>query len=381
MGNILIVGAGREGKGFLGQAFSAASWNVAFLDRDEEVIEALEQNGSYEVKLLQEDATVYAEVSGYRTYGCDEEHSCMREVLDADLIALCIYPEDIPEAAVYLAPCIEERAEQGGKKLTILSCTNLNHFIEDVEGYFMDALGERARAWFADNVAVRDVIVRRSVGADSAKSLKLEALAVATLLIQPPIYVDLSEVPWMELQENLEALKDMKLYTYNAPHAACAYAGYQKGYETIGQAEQDEEVAALMGEVLKEAVKALSLEFHVEEEEIWKFCTLPSPKEVLVDTIFRVGYDPIRKLGREDRLTGNACFCYKHHLPYEALAKSMANGFAYDQPGDEKAAELQRMIVEMGIEKTAAQVCGLPEDHEIVKKVAKYYGEMIAQGK
>ena len=59
----------------------------------------------------------------------------------------------------------------------------------------------------------------------------------------------------------------------------------------------------------------------------------------------------------------------------------MANGFAYDQPGDEKAAELQRMIVEMGIEKTAAQVCGLQEDHEIVKKVAKYYGEMIAQGK
>ena len=47
------------------------------------------------------------------------------------------------------------------------------------------------------------------------------------------------------------------MYTYNAPHAACAYAGYLKGYKTILEASADPEIAALQDEVLKEAIPGL----------------------------------------------------------------------------------------------------------------------------
>ena len=41
MQSILVVGAGREGKGFLGETFSTDGWQVYFLDKDPEVVNAL----------------------------------------------------------------------------------------------------------------------------------------------------------------------------------------------------------------------------------------------------------------------------------------------------------------------------------------------------
>lgn len=75
----------------------------------------------------------------------------------------------------------------------------------------------------------------------------------------------------MELRDDLEQLKEIKLYTYNAPHAACAYAGYLKGYKTILEASADPEIAALQDEVLKEAIPGLSKEFGIPEEKFGLF--------------------------------------------------------------------------------------------------------------
>ena len=52
MSKVLIIGAGREGKGFLGETFSADGWDVSFLDKDPKVISNL-QNGAYDVKLYE----------------------------------------------------------------------------------------------------------------------------------------------------------------------------------------------------------------------------------------------------------------------------------------------------------------------------------------
>ena len=45
MNNVLIVGAGRLGKGFMGEIFDNAGWNLSFLDNDDTVIKELNNNG------------------------------------------------------------------------------------------------------------------------------------------------------------------------------------------------------------------------------------------------------------------------------------------------------------------------------------------------
>ena len=77
-------------------------------------------------------------------------------------------------------------------------------------------------AWFKDNVALRDSIIRRSTIADTNYSTDIRTSVVASLLIQPPLYNDLSDVEWMELKDNILLLKDLKLYTINSTHATCA---------------------------------------------------------------------------------------------------------------------------------------------------------------
>ena len=111
MQSILVVGAGREGKGFLGETFSTDGWQVYFLDKDPEVVNAL-KTGKYNVTVYQENGTFKREITGYEVYGYDEEYSCLPAVLEAEVIALCLYPEDIPEAAAYLGKGISERARR-----------------------------------------------------------------------------------------------------------------------------------------------------------------------------------------------------------------------------------------------------------------------------
>ena len=374
--SIFIVGAGREGKGFLGETFTAGGWQVYFLDKDIRVIDELNK-GSYDVTLYQTDGTFHHRVTGYNSYLADEAYACLPALMDADLMALALYPEDIPEAGTYLAKGLTERAKKNpDKKLTILSCTNKNHIIDWVEENFTKHLDAETKQWFQNNVVVRDVIVRRSTDAQTNYSPTIVTGAIATLLIQSPVYADLSGLRWMELYDGVERLKDIKLCTYNAPHATIAYAGYIKGYQTINQAAADPEIAELASEVLKEAVACLSLENDMPEAEIWKFCTLPKTAEPMFDSISRVAVDPIRKLGRYDRLTGNAMLCLKYGIDPKALIVSIANGMAYDEPTDKNAQLMQGYIRDLGITQAVAKVCGLPEDHEIVLRVSEQYDKM-----
>lgn len=92
MQSILVVGAGREGKGFLGETFSTDGWQVYFLDKDPEVVNAL-KTGKYNVTVYQENGTFKREITGYEVYGYDEEYSCLPAVLEAEVIALCLYVE------------------------------------------------------------------------------------------------------------------------------------------------------------------------------------------------------------------------------------------------------------------------------------------------
>ena len=41
MKRLVIIGAGRLGKGFIGETFSNANWNIIFIDHDKDVVENL----------------------------------------------------------------------------------------------------------------------------------------------------------------------------------------------------------------------------------------------------------------------------------------------------------------------------------------------------
>lgn len=374
MKNVLIVGAGRLGKGFVGETFDNAGWNLTFLDKDPRVTEELRKDGCYYVKVHRVDEIQNRTVKNFKAYTCDEEYLCMEAFLETDVIVLPLYPEDFEEAAGYLTKCFEEFYRvHPDRRLTMICITNKNYLIPGITEAFRKDLSEEAKEWFDQNVVIRDSIIRRSTDAKSNYDVHIDTVAVNSLLIQQPVNNDFSDVEWMELTDKIEMLKDIKVTAVNGPHATLAYMGYLKGYSTIPESEADPEIAEVVEGVVEEITAAVMKEYPITPEELHNLVYFAPAKGVLPDSIYRVGYDPIRKLSKGDRLTGAAELCLKHGVSFDSIAKAMAAGFQYAEPRDANAQKLQQEIKNIGIEQAVSEYTGLDADSPIAKRVIEYY--------
>lgn len=374
MKNVLIVGAGRLGKGFVGETFDNAGWNITFLDKDPNVEAELKKQGCYHVKVHRIDEIQNRVIKNFKAYTCDENYSVMDDFLETDVIVLPLYPDDFAEAGKYLSKCFEKFYEvHPDRKLTMISITNKNYLIPGIIEDFRKHLSDGTKEWFDSHVVVRDSIIRRGTDAATNTATDVDTVAVNSLLIQGPLNNDISDVEWMEVTDKIEMLKDIKVFVVNGPHASLAFLGYYKGLKTIPEAENDPEISEIVGEVVKESTAAVMKEYPITEEELHNLTYFAPAKGILPDSIYRVAYDPIRKLSKGDRLTGSAELCLKHGIKYDAIAKAMAVGFAYSEPKDEKAQKLQQAIKEKGIEAVVPKYTGLEEDSPIVAKVIEEY--------
>ena len=70
----------------------------------------------------------------------------------------------------------------------------------------------------------------------------------------------------------------------------------------------------------------------------------------LMDTIARVGRDPVRKLQADDRLVGPAKLAYRYGIEPTYLIQGCAAALSFAEPGDPQAAELQKLTKERSAE-------------------------------
>lgn len=378
MKNVIIVGAGRLGKGFMGEIFFNAGWDISFLDKDPKVVAELKRTGSYNVRVHTTDEVFVNEIKDYKAFLTDEEYSITESFLKSDLLMLPLYPSDFEEAAKYLAHCfnVQYDTDKSSKK-TLICLTNKNHIIEQITNYFRENLrDEQVKQWFDTNVVVRDSIVRRGTDADNNYSTNLVTTAVASLIIQGPVYSDFSDVKWLDVRENVEMLKDIKVFLINGPHATTAYCGYQKGYDDIAEAEKDSEVQELVKSVHDATVQAVLYEYPVTRDQIRELEYLPAAKDEMSDSIYRVGFDPIRKLGENDRFMGVVKLCEKYGINYDGIAKAAACAFAYTEPKDKNAMIIQQDIKNSGIEATVSKYINRKIDDKVVKQISNEYNKI-----
>ena len=158
-----------------------------------------------------------------------------------------------------------------------------------------------------------------------------------------------------------------------------AYAGYQRGYEFGYEVMADEKLRNFMLAGLQESAAAIAsalgadadwLQQHVQE------LLLRFDNRQLGDRIFRLGRDPVRKLAREDRLTGAAKLAMEQGLPARNLAWGMALALHFDPPQDEMAQKMQQGIKEQGVENVLEQIAGLQKDEALFGMVIEAYREL-----
>lgn len=329
----VIFGAGKVGRGFLGQLLLRAGWRIHFVDSNVELVKALE-NSNYAISNL---ATGEVDIISEYTVSKDswklEEASLILTSLGANGLAnwaqsVCDFDRDIDIilAENHPAPAKLVREHISSSKVGVAQAQVLRSCIEPTEQQVVD--------FGPLTVQVQD-----------HWTLPLDADA----LTRPEL---VSSVPGFEAKPNFAVELTRKLYTYNAINAAVCYIGAKRGYVWLSDAANDSDIADLAARVGIESSAALIAEFGFDEGEQkdWSSRALGKYQDVTIrDPIERNARDPIRKLGLHDRILGPLHLCIKHGLPHDALVQTMKSALRYREPSDSAAIQLGLYVDDFGV--------------------------------
>jgi mannitol-1-phosphate 5-dehydrogenase len=181
--------------------------------------------------------------------------------------------------------------------------------------------------------------------------------------------------------DNFTAEVERKIFTHNLGHAGLAYVGYLRGHTCIHETFDDHFVRSVFDGALDETTEALLQRYPAdldrrEHMEIRKDVCVRFSNPLLKDAITRVARNPIRKLGRDDRIIGAADLCRSQGIAPGHIATICAAALCYDCPEDADAMHVQALIREQGVAKTLKQISGVEPTSDFGQQVLSQYDSL-----
>ncbi len=368
MRNAVQFGAGKIGRGFLGQLLYEGGYNTTFVDADTSLVDALNVRGEYPLRLVSDIETHTRPIKNLCALDARRDADKMTQaVAEADLLSIAVGANVLPHVAPALAAGLNARAASGAGPVDVLLCENQWHAASLMRGLLEPHIAPAAREYSENHVGLVETVIGRMVPTTTeeqrtedpllivAEPYKELPIARAMLRAEPP------SLPGLILAGNFEAYEARKLYLHNMSHAALAYLGYPKGHEYIWQCAADPDVLNICRKALAETAQAL-VDWYGEftDEALQSYCDdllRRFTNKALGDTVARVAADPLRKLRPEDRLVGAAALCQRNGNDITALAEIIAAALIYDASGDTSAQELQKCRRLMGDQKVLESLC------------------------
>ena len=365
-------GAGNIGRGFVGLLLHEGGYEVVFSDVADALVDALDAADHYTVREAGPGG-VNRIVTGFRALNSrTDPDAVIAEVATADVVTCAVGPTVLR----FIAPVIVEglrRRPADAAPLAVMACENaigatdtLRAEIERIAAG--DAAALTARAAFA-NTAVDRIVPAQpdGTGIDVTVEPYFE-----WAIEQGPFRGELPNIPGAHFVDDLAPYIERKLFTVNTGHAATAYFGAQAGHERISDALADPAVAASVGAALEETSAMLAAVHGLDPAELADYRAtilerFRNPE--LIDTVQRVGRQPLRKLSRHERFIGPAAEAAARGLSTAALVAAVAAALAFDDPDDEQSVELQRRLASEDAAAFTASVTGLDAEHPLFAAV------------
>ena len=307
----VIIGAGNIGRGFIGQLFSEAGWEVCCLDVAKPMVDALNEAGEYPLDIVSNSGTVRKIISPVRAVDGNDREAAARVTADADVCVTCVGAKAIRYIIPNLAAGVRLRVSEGRGPLNLLICENLM----DADDYIRSLLEPVLTEEELSSLGLVETSVGRMVPVPDKTLTEREPLLVRAesygiLPFDEDAWIgELPDVPGLLPVSPFRFVAERKLYVHNMGHAVCAYLGTLCGYSTIAGAISDPAIRIAVREAMISSVRSLSKRYWQDldalllhsEDLIRRF-----GNRALGDTCARVGNDVPRKLAKADRLTGAA---------------------------------------------------------------------------
>jgi mannitol-1-phosphate 5-dehydrogenase len=399
-------GAGNIGRGFMGQLLWEAGYSTVFVESYKPLVDAINRAGQYPLKLL--DARSQREINltidRIRAVYADDSDAVSEALLGADVISTAVGLKNLPAIAPVLVEGVVKRYEAGAQPVDIYLCENVLNASDELRRYVKKLLrnitrlqengGQRNNAsifgYMEENVGFVGTVVARMVPnvgdrfagedpllvvADSYHRFTFDGKAARAPM---PAIGGMDPVP------NFSAEVERKLFTYNMGHAALAYLGYLKGYTYVHEPFDDPCLMEIFQGALDETCDAVLAKYPdvftpANQEEIRQDIDLRFGNPMIQDSVLRVGRDPIRKLGPDDRLIGSARLCLVQGIFPESVAQVCGAALLYDSADDPEAVRLQGMINGGGVEKVLQDISGVDPDSDFGRRIISSYGERLTR--
>lgn len=384
MKQAMMFGAGNIGRGFLGQLFSESGYMVNFVDVDQALLAALNQEGRYTIRLVTNESSEDVSVGPVRGLPASDREAVAQVIAEAEIGATAVGAGALKHVAPTLAAGIVRRADQGIKTpLNLIICENLKDAARLFRGMVENELPPGYHAYLAEYIGFVDTVIARMV---PPLPPELQAQDPSLIVVEPykELPVDAAgfvgpppEIVGMQPVAPFAFYTERKLYMHNAGHAVLGYLGYQKGYVYGYEALQDPEIIAAVRGAMQESQQALEKKYDMAEGAITPYledAVARFHNRALGDTIFRLARDPIRKLAPNDRLIGAALNALEQGVQPVNLVRGIAGALRFDPVEDPIALQLQDQLQRTGLEAVLKSICGLAPASPLVEMIKREFG-------
>lgn len=367
----VIFGAGKIARGFVGHLLYLSNIDFVFVEIADSLVDLINERGQYTVNILG-DSSKNTVVTGAKALKFSQKEQISEAIADADCVFDAVGGKNLEQIVPFLTAGIERRARTNPTPMNIVTCENWKLPADILRNGIRETICPEYLGFFEENVGITEAVIMRSAIESTPDLLAKDPLIVnvqdfwefpydASRLKTPLPEAMICQKPIYEFTGFLER----KFYTYNAANGTVSFVGALLGHKYIADAAHDSRILELLDGVYRETATALSKKHNLDFDEQWAF-TRTSLRKLqdrnIVDYIERNARDPMRKLGKDDRLVGSARLCMDMGVQPDCLAVAIACAMHYSEPADPFARQLQQLRQEGGYDRILKEVCSVEPD-------------------
>ena len=376
MKKLVLFGAGKIGRSFIGQLFAQNGYEVVFVDLFEQVIGELNRCHEYKVIIKSDKPDIIIRVENVRGVWANDVDQVAEELSDCNIAAISVGQKGLPQVCSMIAKgLILRKVEFGRMPLDIILAENMRNAGPYVKNLLRNALDDAYP--FDDLVGLIETSIGKMVPImpreEQEKDLLLSyAESYNSLILDKKGFKNpIPRVVGLEPKDNINAWVDRKSYLHNFGHAAAAYAGFHADSSLLYLADVlkiapvKEFVRSAMLQSASVLMRRYPKEFTFKElsdhidDLIHRF-----ENRALGDTVYRVGCDLKRKLHKNDRILSPLIDGIQFELPVDKIVQTFTYGLCFkakDENGEMFSGDVEfsETLHENGLSYVLDTMCGL----------------------
>ncbi len=374
MKKILLFGAGKIGRSFVAQLFSRGGYEVVFVDIDKKIVDLLNSSKQYEV-LVKDENEYSIPVNNFRAIHFSDKEKILKEFSETPLVCTSVGINNLPDLYPLFAEALVFRYKKAPfSPIDIIIAENVRNadelFERNLRLYLPgDYPFEKLVGLIETSIGKMVPIMNRDDLKENPLTVFAEEYNILPLAARG-FKNHLPEVAGLKYVTNIKAWVDRKSLIHNLGHAAAVYFGYieipeeKLLWKILANKNVFGKTRATMMQSANILLNKYPYNFNLEvlEEHVDDLLHRFQNKK-LGDSVFRVGCDLYRKLGKDDRLSGAIKFATILGQPYHLILEALVSGFyfrATDEnnkliPRDE---QFLREFEKLGFEELFSQVTG-----------------------